>query len=241
MIDKYKKGALSEAEMEQVEETLLKKLWDNAEDTKIRASLRQILANEALTENEAAPSITLHKPQLKVVHRFRWIAGAAAATILFVVGAAWWFFAAPNTSRLNATGLALHYLKTEAAPSLNNVMDDAEVAALEQAAREAYNKGDFALAAQSFAKIPPTTPAHFFYLGIALMKQSPANYPGAINSLLQARKLGKGWQEDALNWHLALAYLAQNDRTLAKEELNRIVQMGRDNVRKASELMNKLK
>jgi hypothetical protein len=49
-----------------------------------------------------------------------------------------------------------------------------------------------------------------------------------------------GWQEDAINWHLALLYLGQKNNSKARKELEHIIVVGRDNVTKAGLLLEKL-
>ena len=189
-----------------------------------------------LTPNADAPGSSL-----RVVYRNKWMPWAAAASVLLVLGATWWFFGRSTAEDLNAEALAANYLQTEVAPSLSNVMDDAQVTATEQAARDAYIQGDFVKAARGFAAIPPATTAQFFYLGLALLKQPQTDYAGAIDNLLQARRLGNGWQEDAINWHLALAYIGQHNNVEARKELANIIRVDRDNVDKAKFLLEKMK
>lgn len=245
MIDKYKNGALSAAEMAKVEEELLKKMMERKEDEAVRQSLRQLAAtlDDAKDTDASAPKMehaSVEKPKMQVVHRNRWRIWAAAATVLLLLGTAWWFLWRSNTIDLNAEALAAQYVSTEKAPILSNVMADDTITATEQAARDAYIQGDYAAAVRNFEALPPSTAAQFFYLGIALLKQPEANYSGAIDNLLQARKLGNGWQEDAINWHLALLYLGQKNTSKARKELEHIISVGRDNVAKANLLLKKL-
>ena len=247
MIDKYKKGILSEQEMDQTEEKLLKKMFDRKADEEVRQNLRfqlEVLNTSSETSEDTStltPDADAPGSALRVVHRNKWMTWAAAASVLLVLGAAWWFFGRSTVEDLAAEAFAANYLKTEVAPSLSNVMDDSQVTATEQAARDAYLQGDFVKAARGFAGIPPATAAQLFYLGIAYLKQAKPNYSSAVNGLLQARKLGNGWQEDAINWHLALAYLGQKRNTEAQQELENIISVGRDNVAKAQLLLEKMK
>lgn len=242
MIDKYKKRQLSESEMEQLEEALLQKLAEKQAEDKLRQNLRGIAESLRTETNKAEES--KEKPAspspLKVAHRQLWVAWAAAAAVFLVLLTVWWLMSPANNTNLNAPQMALEYLKQENAPILSNSMADDTLSAVEQAARSAYLEKNYAAAVQLFEKLPPTTAAHHFYLGVAALKQEKPDFALAETHLLQARALGQGWQEDAINWHLALLYLGQKNTSKARQELEQIISVGRDNVAKADLLLKKL-
>ena len=62
----------------------------------------------------------------------------------------------------------------------------------------------------------------------------------AVDNLLKTRTLAAGWQEDATNWYLALAYLQLGKKVEAQTELQNIVKIGRDNVTRAEDILKKL-
>jgi hypothetical protein len=242
MIDKYKKGELSESEMEQIEEALLQKLAEKRAEDKLRQNLRGIAESLRAETNKAEKD--KEKPAspspLKVAHRQLWVVRATAAAVLLVLLALWWLMSPVNNASLNAPQMALQHLEQENAPILSNSMADDTLSAVEQAARSAYLEKKYAVAVQLFEKLPPTTAAHHFYLGIAALKQEKPDFALAETHLLQARSLGQGWQEDAINWYLALLYLGQKNTSKARQELERIISVGRDNVAKADLLLQKL-
>ncbi len=243
MLDKYKKGELSESEMEQLEEALLQKLAEKQAEDKLRQNLLGIaesLRTETNNAAEAAEKTTASPGPLKVAHRQLWVAWAAAAAVLLVLLAVWWLMSPSNNASLNAPQMALQYLKQENAPILSNSMADDTLSTAEQAARSAYLEKNYAAAVLFFKKLPPTTASHHFYLGVAALKQENPDFALAETHLLQARSLGQGWQEDAINWHLALLYLGQKDTSKARKELETILKVGRDNVAKADLLLKKL-
>ena len=240
MLDKYKKGELSESEMEQLEEALLQKLAEKQAEDKLRQNLLGIAESLRTETNNAAGETTPSPHPLKVAHRQLWVAWAAAAAVLLVLLAVWWLMSPSNNASLNAPQMALQYLKQENAPILSNSMADDTLSTAEQAARSAYLEKNYAAAVLFFKKLPPTTASHHFYLGVAALKQENPDFALAETHLLQARSLGQGWQEDAINWHLALLYLGQKNTSKARQELETIIKVGRDNVAKADLLLKKL-
>jgi hypothetical protein len=242
MIDKYKKGELSESEMEQLEEALLQKLAEKQAEDNLRQNLRGIAESLRTETNNAeeAKEKTASPSFLKVAHRQLWVAWAAAAAVFLVLLAVWWLMSPANNTNLNAPQMALQYLKQENAPILSNSMADDTLSTAEQAARSAYLEKNYAAAVLFFKKLPPTTAAHHFYLGVAALKQENPDFALAETQLLQARSLGQDWQEDAINWHLALLYLGQKNNSKARKELEHIIVVGRDNVTKAGLLLEKL-
>jgi hypothetical protein len=242
MIDKYKKGELSESEMEQLEEALLQKLAEKQAEDKLRQNLRGIAESLRTETNNTAEAeeATASPSPLKVAHRQLWVAWAAAAAVFLVLLAVWWLMNPANNASLNAPQMALQYLEQENAPTLSNSMADDTLSTAEQAARSAYLEKNYAAAVLFFKKLPPTTASHHFYLGVAALKQENPDFALAETHLLQARSLGQGWQEDAINWHLALLYLGQKNTSKARKELEHIIVVGRDNVTKADLLLKKL-
>ncbi|MDX2068426.1 MAG: hypothetical protein SFV55_08365 [Haliscomenobacter sp.] len=246
MIDKYKKGELSEAEMEAIEETLLQKLVQKQDEDKLRENLKRIATSLEIETNQNPEATSSSTPTSlaasKATRRRIWLSIAiAAATILGPVALAWlgkqflkssWSESAPE--------LALNFLKQESAPSLSNTMNDDSLSTAEQAARTAYIEQRYQKAAQLFAALPPSTAQQHFYLGISALKQEKPNFTLAETHLLQARSFGKGWQEDAINWHLALVYLSTNQASAARKELENIVTIGREHVNQAEMLLIKL-
>lgn len=237
MIDKYKSGQLSDEEMEKVEEGLLQKLAEQQRDDVLRQNLRMLATTPTpdfgVEEKPIAPA-----PSSKLIYQRLWVALAAAAILLLGILGWWWMQSDPTV--LNASQLAMKYLRQENAPILNNSMAGDTLNATEQAARNAYLQKDYQTATRLYQTLPPHTAAHYFYLGIAALKQTNANFNLARISLLQARKLGNGWQEDAINWHLALLYLGQNNTPEARKELDNIIKIDRDNVQKANTLIELL-
>lgn len=239
MLDKYKKRELSEEQMEQLEEKWLYQMFRQENESKLRSELKTLadsLKDEADTEGGEIPKTTL-----TVAHRSNHIVmgWAAAASIAILAVAGWWLFLKPTPSTpTDAFSLVDTYLKKENAPVWSTTMSgEPSVAEKEASAKEAYQKGEFARAISLFNTIPPNTKEHYFYMGISALKQPEPNASLAIESLLKARKLANGWQEDAINWHLALAYIRANKKEEARKELQNIIQIGRDNTAKAETLL----
>jgi predicted Zn-dependent protease len=138
---------------------------------------------------------------------------------------------------LNSATLADTHIKGDVAPVWSTTMDETKVEAQEAKAKDAYRNAAFDEAVVLFEAIPPTKKEHFFYLGIAALKQPKADAPKAVDNLLKARIVANGWQEDATNWYLALAYIKLKKTTEARTELNNIIKIGRDNVSRAEELL----
>ena len=164
-----------------------------------------------------------------------------AASLAILAVAAWWLLQKPKGNNvLSVETLADTYIKGDAMPIWSTTMDNSTVTLREAQAKEAYQKNDFSKTIELFEGLPPTTKEHFFYLGIAALKQEKPDAQKAINSLLKTRALAQGWQEDATNWYLALAYLQLGKKTEARAELTNIVQIGRDNAVRAADLLKKL-
>jgi tetratricopeptide (TPR) repeat protein len=239
MIDKYKKGELSDEQSEQIEADLMRQMFRKEKENMLRNDLKKLAAS--LSESGHTEGGTTNR--LTVSHRtnrsWTWLAAAASAAILVVAG--WWLFLKPQTIEpFNNETLADTYLKKNAAPVWSVAMGNETPEAQEAKAKEAYQKGDFTQAISLFEGIPPTTKEHYFYLGIAALKQVNPNAQKAIDNLLKARTLANGWQEDAINWHLALAYIRLGKVAEARTELNNIITIGRDNVNSAKELLPQL-
>lgn len=239
MIDKYKKGELSDEQAEQLEADLMRQMFRKEKENALRSDLKKLAASISDTENTEGVAIS----GLTVAHRsnrsWTWLAAAASVAILVVAG--WWLFLKPQTIEpFNNETLADTYLKKDAAPVWSATMGSETPEAQEAKAKEAYQKGDFTQAISLFEAIPPTTKEHFFYLGVAALKQQKPDAQKTIDNLLKARTLANGWQEDATNWYLALAYIRLGKITEARTELNNIIKIGRDNVNSAKELLQKL-
>jgi tetratricopeptide (TPR) repeat protein len=241
MIQKYKEGKLSDAEMAQVEADLMAQMFRRQEDNKVRDSLKKwaaLAAQDDLTETARVEST-----RMTVVHSknrsWTWLAAAASVAVLVV--ASWWFFSKPNTSESNTVlALADTYLKSDAAPIWSTTMDNTTIVQREEKAKDAYRNGAYDDACSLFEALPPTKKEHYFYLGIAALKQQKPDAAKAVEHLLKARTLANGWQEDATNWYLALAYIRMGKTEAAQIELNNIVKIGRDNVRRAEALLKKM-
>jgi tetratricopeptide (TPR) repeat protein len=241
MLEKYKKGELAEEQMEQVEADLIHKMFRKQKEDALRNDLKKLAA---LADNEEiAVAEPVQNTRMTVVHRSNnqriWWAAAASVAVLAV--ASWWFFLKPKPTELfdNQT-LADTYLKRDAAPVWSTMMDTTTVAERELKAKEAYQNADFEKAIPLFEAIPPSKKEHYFYLGVAALKQQKMDAQKAIDNLLKARALANGWQEDAINWYLALAYLQVGKTEEARKELNNIVKIGRDNVSRAEEILKKM-
>jgi tetratricopeptide (TPR) repeat protein len=239
MIDKYKKGELSEEQTEQLEADLMRQMFRKEKENALRSDLKKLAASISDTENTEGVATN----GLTVSHRsnrsWTWLAAAASVAILVVAG--WWLFLKPQTIEpFNNETLADTYLKKDASPVWSATMGNETPEEKEAKAKEAYQKNDFTQAISLFEAIPPTTKEHFFYLGVAALKQQKPDAQKTIDNLLKARTLANGWQEDATNWYLALAYIRLGKITEARTELNNIIKIGRDNVNSAKELLQKL-
>jgi tetratricopeptide (TPR) repeat protein len=241
MIQKYKQGELTDELMEQVEGDLLRQMFRRQEDNRVRDDLKKLAAiadNEAIDETER-----VQNTRMTVVHRgnrsWTWLAAAASVALLAV--ASWWLFLKPKpTEPMNTVALADNYIKNDAAPVWNTTMDKTTVEQREAKAKETYQNGQFTEAVSLFEALPPTKKEHFFYLGIAALKQQKPDATKAIDNLLKTRSVANGWQEDVTNWYLALAYLQLGKKEEARKELNNIVKIGRDNVSRAEGLLKKM-
>lgn len=246
MIDKYKKGELSEEQTEQLEADLMRQMFRKEKENTLRSDLKNLAANISDTENtDSSRSLGegVATSGLTVAHRsnrsWTWLAAAASVAILVVAG--WWLFLKPQAVEpFNNETLADTYVKKDAAPVWSATMGNETPEEKEAKAKEAYQKGDFTQAVSLFEAIPPTTKEHFFYLGVAALKQQKPDAQKTIDNLLKARTLANGWQEDATNWYLTLAYIRLGKITEAQTELNNIIKIGRDNVNSAKELLQKL-
>ena len=208
----------------------------------LRNDLKKLAALAANEETAAAEP--MQNTRMTVVHRSNnqriWWAAAASVAVLAV--ASWWFFLKPKpTELLDNQTLADTYLKRDAAPVWSTTMDNTTVEEREAKAKEAYRNNDFDNAVPLFEAIPPSKKEHFLYLGVSALKQQKPDAQKAIDNLLKARAIANGWQEDATNWYLALAYLQAGKTEEARKELNNIVKIGRDNVSRAEEILKKMK
>lgn len=238
MIDKYKKGELSDEQMEQLESELLRQMFRKEKENTLRSDLKKL----ALDINSSENTEGVETP-LQVVHRsnrsWTWLAAAASVALLVLAG--WWLFIKPQAvTPLSAYALADNYLKKDATPVWSATMGNDTPAEKEAKAKDAYQKAEYEQAILLIESIPPTTKEQFFYLGISALKQRQPAAQKAIDNLLKARTIGNGWQEDAINWYIALAYLNLNKTTEAKAELNNIIKIGRDNVTRAKELLSQI-
>lgn len=241
MLEKYRKGELNDTQIEQVEGDLIRQMFRKQKEEALRNDLKKLAAlaaDEEIDENEQ-----FQNTRMTVVHRTNnqriWWAAAASVTVLAV--ASWWLFLKPKTDTpLSISALADTYIKENAAPVWSTTMDNTTVEEREAKAKDAYQNDDFEKAISLFEAIPPTKKEHYFYLGIAALKQQKPDAQKAIDNLLKARTIGNGWQEDAINWYLALAYLRLGKTEEAQAELNNIVKIGRDNVSRAEEILKKM-
>lgn len=241
MLEKYKKGELSEAQTEQVEADLIRQMFRKQKEESLRNDLKKLAAlaaDEDEDENER-----VQNTRMTVVHRSNnqriWWAAAASVAVLAV--ASWWFFIKPKSAEVfdNQT-LADTYLKQNTVPVWSTTMDNTTVEEREAKAKEAYQNDDFEKAISLFEAIPPIKKEHYFYLGIAALKQQKPDAQKAVDNLLKSRALANGWQEDATNWYLALAYMRLGKTEEARTELNNIMKIGRDNVSRAEEILKKM-
>lgn len=237
MLEKYKNSELTDAQMEQVEADLLHQMFRKQKEDALRNDLKKLAALAA--DEETSATEQMQNTPMTVVHRSnnqrKWWAAAASVAVLAV--ASWWLFLKPKTDApLSISALADTYIKDKAAPVWSTTMGGT-TEEREAKAKEAYQNADFDNAVPLFEAIPPTQKEHFFYLGIAALKQRQIDASKAVDDLLKARTLANGWQEDAINWHLALAYIHLGKKEEARLELNNIVKIGRDNVSRAEELL----
>ena len=238
MVEKYKKGELNDAQMEQVEADLFQQMFRRQKETTLRNDLKKLAALAVHEDSDAKESV--QNTHMTVVHRRNrsWTWLAAAASVALLVVASWWLFLKPKTiSPLSITAHADNYLKNDAAPIWSTTMGDAKEEEREAKAKDAYQNAAFSEAVGLFEAIPPTNKEHFFYLAIAALKQQNPDAPNALTNLLKARAVANGWQEDATNWYVALAYIQLGKTTEAKAELNNIIKIGRDYVNRAQELL----
>ncbi|MBL7816514.1 MAG: hypothetical protein JNL70_15955 [Saprospiraceae bacterium] len=241
MLEKYKKGELSDAQIEQVEADLIHQMFRKQKEESLRNDLKKLAALAAAEDEDEKERI--QNTRMTVVHRSNnqriWWAAAASVAVLAV--ASWWFFLKPKTdTSLSISTLADTYIKENTAPVWSTTMDGT-TEEREAKAKEAYQNNDFEKAVPLFEAIPPTKKEHYFYLGVSALKQQKLDAQKAIENLLKARAVANGWQEDAINWYLALAYLQARKTEEARKELNNIVKIGRDNVSRAEEILKKLK
>lgn len=240
MLEKYKKGELNDAQIEQVEGDLINQMFRKQKEDALRNDLKKLAAlaaDEEIDENER-----VQNTRMTVVHRSNnqriWWAAAASIAVLAV--ASWWFFMKPNSvESFDNQTLADTYIKSDAAPIWGRTMGET-AEEREEKAKEAYLNADFGKAIPLFEAIPPSKKEHYLYLGIAALKQQKPDAQKAIDNLLKARTLGNGWQEDVINWYLALAYLQAGKTEEARTELNNIMKIGRDNVSRAEEILKKI-
>jgi tetratricopeptide (TPR) repeat protein len=241
MLEKYKQGELTDELMEQTEADLLRQMFRRQEDNRVREDLKRLATladNEVIDETERTQNT-----RMTVVHRSNpsWTWMAAAASVALLAVASWWLFLKPQpTTTSNTMAMVETYLKTDAAPVWSTTMDNTTVEQQEAKAKDAYQNGTYAEAVALFEGLPPTKKEHFFYLGISALKQQKPDAKKAVDNLLKARTLANGWQEDATNWYLALAYLQLGQNEEARKELNNIVKIGRDNVNRSEELLKKM-
>jgi hypothetical protein len=244
MIDKYKKGELSDEQAEELEGNLMRQMFRKEKENALRTDLKSLATNitddtdsSRLLGEEAA------KGGLTVSHRSNrtWTWLAAAASVAFLAFAGWWLFLKPQVIEpFNNETLADTYLKRSAAPVWSATMGSETPEEKEVKAKDAYLRGDFTQAISLFEAIPPTTKEHYFYLGVAALKQQKPDANKTIKNLLKTRTLANSWQEDATNWYLALAYIRLRKIIEARAELNNIIKIGRDNVNSAKDLLQKL-
>jgi hypothetical protein len=246
MIDKYKKGELSENEMEQIEDDLLHQMLRKQQEGNLRSDLKKLAASlneeESLQTNEIKKNNTSTEG-LKVVHRANrsWTWLAAAASVVLLAVASWWIFIKPSSNNLEDEALAMTYLKADKPPVWSTTMNNSILEERENKAKEAYQNADFTNVINLLASMPPSKKEHFFYIGVAYLKQPQMDAAKAIDNLSKARALADGWQEDNLNWYLALAYIHAKNTTEARKELNNIIRIGRDNVARSELLLSELK
>ena len=241
MVQKYKNNELSDAEMAQIEEDLMAQMFRRQKENSLREDLKKLAI--LASNEEKSEETTIQNTRMTVVHRSnsQRIWWAAAASVAVIAVASWWLFLKPQpTENLSAAALADTYIKGDATPKWLTTMDNTAVEKREADAKNAYDKADFGQAIGLFETIPPTKKEHFFYLGIAALKQAKPDAQKAVDNLLKARTLAAGWQEDATNWYLALAYLQLGKKVEAQTELQNIVKIGRDNVKRAEDILKKL-
>lgn len=240
MLEKYKKGELNDAQIEQIEGDLIRQMFRKQKEESLRNDLKKLAAlaaNEDEDENER-----VQNTRMTVVHRSNnqriWWAAAASVAVLAV--ASWWFFIKPKpTESFDNQTLVDTYLKQNTAPFWSTTMGGT-TEEREAKAKEAYQNSDFNKAVPLFEAIPPSKKEHFLYLGVSALKQQKSDAQKAIENLLKARTIGNGWEEDVINWYLVLAYLQSGKTDEARKELNNIIKIGRDNVSRAEEILKKI-
>jgi tetratricopeptide (TPR) repeat protein len=240
MLEKYKKGELNDAQIEQVEGDLINQMFRKQKEDALRNDLKKLAAlaaDEEIDENER-----VQNTRMTVVHRSNnkslWWAAAASIAVLAV--ASWWFFMKPKSAEsFDNQTLADTYIKSDAAPIWGRTMGGT-AEEREEKAKEAYLNADFEKAIPLFEAIPPSKKEHFLYLGVSALKQQKSDAQKAIENLLKARTIGNGWEEDVINWYLVLAYLQSGKTDEARKELNNIIKIGRDNVIRAEDILKKM-
>ncbi|MEO1438686.1 MAG: hypothetical protein AAFV80_24305 [Bacteroidota bacterium] len=127
----------------------------------------------------------------------------------------------------------------DAYPDRITAMSDQNLDSLLQIGLQAYNSTDYQLAIEAFSGLPadhPQADLIQLYSGIAEYQTSPK----AAITTLKALKASGGSLESTASWYLALAYLKNKEKELAKAELTFLDQKGDYRNTQVKELLQQL-
>ncbi len=174
----------------------------------------QLNLRQQLGELEA--ELSQEKPSKVRSFRLYWV---AAASVLMIALAGLWYFNRP----LPAPQYFAQYFEPYRAPV--NIRSSPGVTDIWEQGRKAYEARDFALAAERFGSITPTTgvPTYLrdFYWAVSLLSQEPPNAKKAVELLKNVAALTTDYQQPAI-WYLALAQLQLDQKEEARYYLQQL-------------------
>ncbi len=226
-LEKHNRGALSDAEWEELFQTLLR-VQSDKEKKEIWA---RTLAENGITRTDPAR------------RTFRsWHTALAAAAALALIVAATWFINR-ETSGNPAQRLATGYLEQPFPFNEGHTRGDKDMNFNRGRALEAFNNRQFENAVQYLQIVESegqAKAADYFQLGLCLMYQRRPDYSGALNAFAAARLSDPSVYADEINWFSGLCYLLQNDTRNAKAALQRVIDSPSSRDKAAAEALLKV-
>ncbi|MEZ4886966.1 MAG: hypothetical protein R3E32_19710 [Chitinophagales bacterium] len=202
------------------------------EKEKLQQHVKQLIKNEKVQSSKENHTVSSVK-KFRISNRHYW----AAAAIVFLTFSVALLFYSNNQSSIVAEDLAVPYaapVVTMGATKIDNQ--------LWQQAILAYQTGEYEQVVAALTQkeqVGSLNTEQKFYLGLAYLYQNMNEPQQVVQYLEAAKQENPTLYEETCNWYIALAYLKDNQKEVAKQYLQTIVNNQSWKHQEAQELLKK--